>query len=194
MKPGGANKAKVKQKILGFVNGIPQDANVGLVNIGEGEVEGWRAVEVKFQRVSKRLRWKQLFPEWIDEEEVEETPSCPEIPLPDFSKYGEVDAVVARLPCRYPKAGWARDVFRLQVHLAAANLAAWRARRDEGGRVKLAFLSSCQPMMEIFRIDDLVGREGDWWLYQSDVRRLQMKVAMPVGSCRLALPPSGEGK
>ncbi|CAA6664979.1 unnamed protein product [Spirodela intermedia] len=139
---------------------------------GGGEVpEGIEAptMEETFPRVDRRG-------------EVKETPSCPEIPMPDFSQYAEVDAVVARLPCRYPKAGWARDVFRLQVHLAAANLAVWRARRDGGGR----------PMMELFRIDDLVAREGDWWLYESDLRRLQLKVAMPVGSCRLALPLRGE--
>uniref|UniRef100_A0A0E0K9S2 Hexosyltransferase n=1 Tax=Oryza punctata TaxID=4537 RepID=A0A0E0K9S2_ORYPU len=105
---------------------------MGLVNIGRDEllalgVEG-DAVGVDFDRVSDVFRWSDLFPEWIDEEEDDEGPSCPELPMPDFSRYGDVDVVVASLPCNRSDGAWNRDVFRLQVHLVAAHMAVRRGR------------------------------------------------------------------
>lgn len=168
---------------------------MGLVNIGRDEllalgVEG-DAVAVGFDRVSDVFRWSDLFPEWIDEEEEDGVPSCPEIPMPDFSRYenGEVDVVVAALPCnRTAPQGWNRDVFRLQVHLVAAQVAARKGRRDGGGRVRVVLRSACEPMMDLFRCDESVGREGDWWMYNVDAPRLEEKLRLPVGSCNLALP------
>nr|CAD1822553.1 unnamed protein product [Ananas comosus var. bracteatus] len=152
------------------------------------------AVNVDFERVHPNFKWADLFPEWIDEEEENEGASCPEVPMPDFDSYpGSADAVVARLPCQRPAKGWNRDVFRLQVHLVAANLAVRKGRRDERGRVKVVFLSECEPMPEIFRCDDLTAREGEWWMYDADAARLEGKVKLPVGSCELALPLWGEG-
>ncbi|URD85768.1 Glycosyl transferase family 8 [Musa troglodytarum] len=159
---------------------------IGLVNMEEEQVLEWglvgRATAVDFEPVSDNFKWEDLFPEWIDEEEENEGPSCPEIPLPDLSRYGEMDAVVAELPCR------ARDVFRLQVHLVVANLAARRGRRGARGEVRVALRSACRPMMELFRCDDLVARDGEWWMYEAEARRLEAKLALPVGSCNLALP------
>lgn len=48
-------------------------------------------------------------------------------------------------------------------------------------------------MLELFRCNDLVRKEGDWWLYEPDLNRLDQKMALPVGSCRLALPLWGQG-
>ncbi|XP_019707074.2 UDP-glucuronate:xylan alpha-glucuronosyltransferase 2 isoform X2 [Elaeis guineensis] len=152
-----------------------------------------KATKVDFEQVSKLFEWKDLFPEWIDEEEENEGSTCPEIPMPDFSIYDEMDVVVAKLPCRRPEDGWVRDVFRLQVHLVVANLAVRRGRRDGRGMVKVVFLGACRPMMDVFRCDDLVGREGEWWIYEAPAGRLEEKVAMPVGSCKLALPLWEEG-
>lgn len=101
------------------------DISIGLVNINEeNDPIDWKSIGkkstevVEFERVSLNVEWSHLFPEWIDEEEENEGPSCPEIPMPDYSLYEEVDVVVARVPCRQPAKGWARDVFRLQVHFS----------------------------------------------------------------------------
>jgi hypothetical protein len=48
-------------------------------------------------------------------------------------------------------------------------------------------------MMDLFRCDEAVGREGDWWMYRVDVERLEEKLRLPVGSCNLALPLWGSG-
>lgn len=174
---------------------------MGLVNIGRDEVlalgvEG-DAVRVDFERVSETFRWSDLFPEWIDEEEDDEGPSCPELPMPDWSRYadggGDVDVVVASVPCNRSAPGWNRDVFRLQVHLVAAHVAARKGRRDGGGAVRVVLRSQCEPMMDLFRCDEAVGREGDWYMYRVDVQRLEEKLRLPVGSCNLAMPLWGAG-
>ncbi|XP_066384023.1 UDP-glucuronate:xylan alpha-glucuronosyltransferase 2-like isoform X2 [Miscanthus floridulus] len=173
---------------------------MGLVNIGRDEllalgVEG-DAVRVDFERVSETFRWSDLFPEWIDEEEDDEGPSCPELPMPDWSRYadgGDVDVVVASVPCNRSAPGWNRDVFRLQVHLVAAQVAARKGRRDGTGAVRVVLRSQCEPMMDLFRCDEAVGREGDWYMYRVDVQRLEEKLRLPVGSCNLAMPLWGSG-
>lgn len=194
---GKKTERMVKEEIPSFFNKLHGNASIALINIEDDELLEWRTLGsvrlIEFERVSENFEWKDLFPEWIDEEEENEGPFCPEIPMPDFSLYGEFDVVVVRLPCRRPEPGWSRDVFRLQVHLVAANLAVRRAKRDGRGAVKLVFYGSCQPMMEVFRCDDMVGREGQWWMYQVEVGRLEEKVAMPIGSCKLALPLWREG-
>ncbi|XBH87190.1 hypothetical protein VPH35_074704 [Triticum aestivum] len=203
-KPGGrsvaaANKVVATERIVNvgraptMFNELRGRLRMGLVNIGRDEllalgVEG-DAVGVDFDRVSDVFRWSDLFPEWIDEEEEDGVPSCPEIPMPDFSRYDDdVDVVVAALPCNRTAQGWNRDVFRLQVHLVAAQMAARKGRRDGAGRVLVVLRSECEPMMDLFRCDESVGREGDWWMYTVDVARLQDKLRLPVGSCNLALP------
>lgn len=180
-----------------FLKAFGGGARLALVNMAEEEAEQWgihrgAAMAVAFEPVSEHLEWKDLFPEWIDEEEENEGPSCPEIPLPALPA-GEVDAVLALLPCG-GRGG--RDVGRLQVHLAAASVAARRGRRDGRGRVRVA-LRACAaappPMMEVFRCDEVVAREGDWWVYAAEAARLEEKLALPVGSCNLAMPLWAKG-
>ncbi|WOL02791.1 hypothetical protein Cni_G11510 [Canna indica] len=184
------------ETVPSFLKSLHGGTKLALVNIGESEVFDWglvgRTTTVDFERVSRNFKWEDLFPEWIDEEEENEGPSCPEIPMPDLSSpssRGEVDVVVAKLPCeRNTSSAWTRDVFRLQVHLVAAHVAARRGRRDGRGAVKVLLRSACRPMMELFRCDDVVAREGEWWMYEVEAWRLEEKVALPVGSCNLALP------
>jgi hypothetical protein len=113
--------------------------------------------------------------------------------MPEFRSYESMDMIVAKLPCKFPEEGWARDVLRLQVHLIAANLAVKKGKRDWYGKTKVVFLSKCRPMMELFRCNDLVRKEGDWWLFEAEMGRLEQKVSLPIGSCRLALPLWGQG-
>lgn len=200
----GSEKRLTKESIPAIFSRLHTDnLKLGLVNMEEdgasesGSVD-WQSVgkdttTIDFERVSRNFEWKDLFPEWIDEEEENEGPTCPEIPMPDFSAYEEVDVVVGRLPCRRPEEGWRRDVYRLQVHLVMLNMAARRGKRDGEGKVKVVVESDCRPMMEMFPCDDMVGREGKWWLFEVEGERLEEKVALPIGSCKLALPLWQEG-
>ncbi|XP_048500782.2 uncharacterized protein LOC104905847 isoform X1 [Beta vulgaris subsp. vulgaris] len=161
-------------------------------DLSEWEVNGDTITRVSFEKVSELFEWKYLFPEWIDEEQENEGYVCPEIPMPTFEEHGNLDIVVANLPCNFPEKGWARDIFRLQIHLIVANMAVKKGRRDWYGRTKIMLLSKCRPMLDMFRCDDLVRREGDWWYYEPDMVKLQQKVTLPMGSCRLALPLWGQ--
>ncbi|GER42671.1 plant glycogenin-like starch initiation protein [Striga asiatica] len=182
-------KTLILPKLLEGV--IGKSRVIGTVGMEGEELSSWgvRVIPFLFERVSNMLKWKHIFPEWIDEEEEYSGWSCPEIQMPDFEKNSSlVDVIVAKLPCKYPEEGWNRDVFRLQAHLAAVNVAVKRGRRDDEGRVKVVVWSSCMPMIELFRCEERVGREGDWWEYWVQVERLAQKIAMPMGSCALAMP------
>ncbi|KAJ0984534.1 hypothetical protein J5N97_002890 [Dioscorea zingiberensis] len=187
-----------KERVPSFMDEFKdKNLSIGLVNIREDEVDEWRRAgnvsQVYFDRVSENFEWKDLFPEFIDEEEEMEGPTCPEIPMPEFSNYSKFDLVVARLPCRRPVNGWARDVFRLQVHLIVLNLATKKTARGNNGKVKVVLLSHCEPMIEIFRCDYLVKQEEKWRMYEVVAKELEEKLAMPIGSCKLAMPLWGEG-
>lgn len=189
----------VKTEKPSFLNDhIGNGTKIGMVNMDEEDISEWNTkgetIPIDFEQVSEIFEWKDLFPEWIDEEEEIDGPLCPEIPMPDLENYGYVDMVVAKLPCKYPEDGWGRDVFRLQVHLIAAKVAAKRGKRGwNEGRTKVVLLSKCRPMLELFRCDDMVTQEGDWWFFQPQIERLEHKISLPVGSCNLALPLWGKG-
>lgn len=187
-----------KMEVPSFLEGIIlKGIKIGMVNMEEDDVSEWKrfgqVIPVHFDRVSELFKWEDLFPEWIDEEEETDVPFCPEIPMPEYQIYDRMNLVVAKLPCKYPEEGWNREVFRLQVHLIAANLAVKRGVRDRNLKTKVVFWSKCRPMLEIFRCSDLVKQEGDWWLFESDMAKLKQKVSLPVGSCNLALPLWGQG-
>ncbi|CAL1396072.1 unnamed protein product [Linum trigynum] len=207
MKHSGAGTTKPnrnvsKLEVPSFMSSIAghrrSRLKIGMVNADDDDVSDWggvgEVVPIKYERVSPELfKWEELFPEWIDEEEESDVPTCPEVPMPDFAAYGNVDVVVAKVPCRYPEDLWARDVARLQVHLVAANVAARKGRRDWSWRTKVVLWSKCRPMVELFRCDEMVAREGDWWFYQPEMTRLEHKVSLPVGSCKLSLPLWAQG-
>lgn len=165
---------------------------IGMVNMQDDDVSEWSSLgettHVEFERVSQFFNWTDLFPEWIDEEEESDVPSCPEIPMPEFASYENMDVIVAKLPCKYPEEGWARDVFRLQIHQIVANLAVKKGKKDWNWKTKVVLWSKCRPMLELFRCNDMVKQEGDWWYYEADVKKLEQKVSLPIGSCNLALP------
>ncbi|CAK9188470.1 unnamed protein product [Ilex paraguariensis] len=199
----GANQSKplrqmVKREKPSFLNEMGIGLKMGMVNMGDEDVSDWKihgkTIPIYFEQVSQYFEWKDLFPEWIDEEEEIEGPACPEIPMPSFESYGTMDMIVVKLPCKYEEKGWGRDVFRLQVHLVAANLAVKNGRRGWNRRTKVVLLSKCRPMMELFRCDDLVKQEREWWFYEPDMVKLEQKISLPVGSCNLALPLWGKGQ
>jgi len=172
---------------------IGKEMKIGTVNMNEDDdISEWNIhgeiIPINFNKVSQFFNWTILFPEWIDEEEESEIPTCPELPMPEFSVYENMDIIVAKLPCKYPEEGWRREVLRLQVHLIVANMVVKKGKTDLKWKSRVVFWSKCRPMLEIFRCDDLVKHEGDWWFYEVDVKRLEQKVSLPVGSCTLALP------
>ncbi|XP_030950289.1 UDP-glucuronate:xylan alpha-glucuronosyltransferase 2-like isoform X1 [Quercus lobata] len=180
-----------------FLNKMGKGMKIGMVNMDHRDVSKWsthsETIPIKFERVSELFEWKDLFPEWIDEEEDTDVATCPEIPMPDHRIYDNLDMIVAILPCKFPEEGWAREVFRLQVHLIVANLAVKKGKKDWYSRTKVGLLSKCRPMMELFRCEDLVKQEGDWWFFEPEMGRLEQKVSLPIGSCKLALPLWGQG-
>ncbi|XP_077218958.1 putative UDP-glucuronate:xylan alpha-glucuronosyltransferase 5 [Tasmannia lanceolata] len=171
-----------------------KEIEIGLINIEEKEeeVRDWQSLGrtsiIRFDRPREGLRWAELFPEWIDEDERTKVPKCPKIPMPDFENYGEFDVVVARVPCGSEEKRGSRDVFRLQVHLVVGNLVMRNGRRRDDGTVIVVFIGACGPMWEIFRCEDLVKHEGNLWVYKPDLRRLKQKLDLPVGSCQLPVP------
>ncbi|KMZ57764.1 UDP-glucuronate:xylan alpha-glucuronosyltransferase 2 [Zostera marina] len=178
-----------EERLMDFLNG-----SLALVNINAKEwPKSLHDIQtVKFDRISKNITWKDLFPEWIDEDIQHTEPKCPVIPMPTFTSsqvvYSSVDIVVAELPCTYVKGKFFnKDLFRLQVHLVAANVALRMGRRDKDEKLTIVFRGECKPMMEMFRCDDMVQREGPWWVYRVDARSLKEKLSMPVGSCKLAI-------
>ncbi|KAI3688994.1 hypothetical protein L2E82_46941 [Cichorium intybus] len=192
----------VKRERPSFLNesgfmGTGMRMRMGIVNMEGEDLSDWnvlgKTIPVTFEKVSDLFEWKDLFPEWIDEEEEMHETLCPEIPMPDYKKYGYMDMIVVKIPCKYPAEGWARDVYRLQLHLIAANLAVRRGRRSWNRKPKVVVFSKCRPMVEIFRCDDLLVHDGDWWYYQPNIKRLEQKVYLPVGTCNLALPLWGKG-
>ncbi|XP_002510223.2 UDP-glucuronate:xylan alpha-glucuronosyltransferase 2 isoform X1 [Ricinus communis] len=193
-KPRG-NMTKIE--MLSFMKEIGKGMKIAMVNMEENDVSDWKihgeTIPIHFERVSEYFKWEDLFPEWIDEEEEFEGTSCPEIPMPDFKAYDDMDVIVAKLPCKYPQELWNREVLRLQVHLVAANLAMKKGRRDWSWKTKVVFWSKCRPMLELFRCDDLVKQEGDWWFYEPEMSILGQKLSLPVGSCKLSLPLWAQG-
>ncbi|AES59449.1 UDP-glucuronate:xylan alpha-glucuronosyltransferase 2 isoform X2 [Medicago truncatula] len=172
---------------------IGKGIKIGMVNMDEDDdVSEWNVhgetIPINFDKVSQFFNWTDLFPEWIDEEEESDVPTCPELPMPEFATYENMDIIVAKLPCKYPLEGWGREVLRLQVHLIVANMVVKKGKKDWKWKSKVVFWSKCRPMLEIFRCDDLVKHEGDWWFYEVDVKKLEQKISLPVGSCNLALP------
>ncbi|KAL6132689.1 hypothetical protein ACLB2K_064928 [Fragaria x ananassa] len=180
---------------------------VGLVNVDHDRIrlmqgsEDIDPIPVSFDRVGGDRKWEDFFPEWIDEDERWEHPKCPEIPMPRFEDYNGIDVILAKVPCGTSgdeKEG-IRDVFRLQVNLVVANMAARLGWRDPDSGVPhrtvyVVFIGSCDPMVEIFRCDDLVMRQGDSRVYKPELGRLKQKVLMPFGTCQLASGYARAGK
>ncbi|KAL0005916.1 hypothetical protein SO802_013477 [Lithocarpus litseifolius] len=163
-----AKEFKGKKVKVGLVNvGDKIEATYRFLGLSKSNIE---AVKVGFDRVSKNLTWNNFFPEWIDEDEKWAPPKCPETPLPRVEDYKDLDVVIARVP--------------LVANLVVRN--GWISSPDVNRTVYTVFIGSCEPMVEIFRCDDLVMHQGDHWVYKPELRGLKQKVLMPFGSCQLA--------
>lgn len=135
------------------------------------------------EHASTSLRWKDLYPEWIDEEEAFEVPNtCPSLPMPMLvDPNTTLHVVFVGIPCD-ASSDWRRDVLRLHLQLGAAHV----ATRSNSSFVVL--FSPCPPFATLFSCRDLVAKKGHLWLYKVDIPQLYKKVSLPVGSCELAVP------
>lgn len=185
-------------KVIGNLDGRKSNLKVGLLNFNNTEVKYWQELltysellAIHLEHAKSNITWDDLYPEWIDEEEESEVPSCPHLPEPRIPKGLQFDLVAVKLPCN--KSGsWSRDVARLHLQLTAARLAAFS--RGDHKPVHVLFVTNCFPIPNLFSCKSLVNREGDAWLYKPDLKLLKQKVELPVGSCKLAIPLKAKGQ
>ena len=132
------------------------------------------------------MRWNDLYPEWIDEEEIYEIPKCPTFPMPNMNYEMKLDVVVVKNPCSSHLL-WSRDVARLHVQLSAAHVATVSQAKY------ILVLDSCRPLPNLFGCGDIVWKKGNAWLFNSNLENLRQKLALPVGSCELSVPYERKG-
>nr|GEW84153.1 UDP-glucuronate:xylan alpha-glucuronosyltransferase 2 isoform X1 [Tanacetum cinerariifolium] len=135
-----------------FMLDMKRGMKIGMVNMDEAGFSEWSAygetIPISFDKVSENLKWIDLF---IGSNGNASYQSCHKIPMPDFSKYVNMDMVVVKVPCKPLTEEWQRDVFRLQLHLVASNMVVKRGKRG----AKVVVESKCRPMVEIFRINNV---------------------------------------
>ncbi|XP_031265943.1 putative UDP-glucuronate:xylan alpha-glucuronosyltransferase 3 [Pistacia vera] len=164
---------------------------IGLLNFNDSDIEQWKQllpdaehVPLHLDHVSNNITWEVLYPEWIDEEEEFEVPTCPSLPMIQVPGKPRIDLIAVKLPCN--KLGrWSRDVARLHLQLEAARLAASSKGLHP---VHVLLVTDCFPIPNLFTCKDIVVHEGNVWLYKPNLHRLREKVRLPVGSCELAVP------
>jgi xylan alpha-glucuronosyltransferase len=73
-------------------NGKQGNLTIGLLNFNMSEVESWQQAHpgskisvVTLEHAESSVTWEKLYPEWIDEEEEDEIPSCPSLPDPKIN-------------------------------------------------------------------------------------------------------------
>ncbi|KAM7276405.1 hypothetical protein ACFE04_018271 [Oxalis oulophora] len=163
---------------------------IGLLNFNKSEINQWTRVTpdamhfiLQLDNAAQNITWDSLYPEWIDEEEETEVPICPSLPKIEVPRK-RLELIAVKLPCRN-EGNWSRDVARLHLQIAAANLA---ASFKGNYPVHLLFVTNCFPIPNLFTCKELVLREGNVWLYKPNLDVLNGKLQLPVGSCELALP------
>jgi xylan alpha-glucuronosyltransferase len=177
--------------------GVPnENLKVGLLNFNPDEFSKSQILLAhstvsNIQLEQSNATWDELFPEWIDEEEEFNVPTCPKLPQPSAPKGVYFDLIMVKLPCRR-EANWTRDVGRLHLQLSAARVAV-DSLMEGGKKVHVLIVSKCFPIPNLFKCNRLVLREGDVWLYKPEMDELIEKLRLPVGSCKLALPYSEIG-
>ncbi|XP_041006364.1 UDP-glucuronate:xylan alpha-glucuronosyltransferase 1-like [Juglans microcarpa x Juglans regia] len=180
-------------KVLEKVTENHEKWGIGLVNFNNREIDHWKQlipdakhIVLHLDYAAKNVTWASLYPEWIDEEEETEVPICPSLPKIDATGI-RLNLIAVKLPCRN-EGNWSRDVGRLHLQLAAADLAASFKGLYP---VHLLFITKCFPIPNLFTCKELVAHQGNAWLYKPGLHALREKVHLPVGSCELALPLRG---
>ncbi|KAK0577201.1 hypothetical protein LWI29_029525 [Acer saccharum] len=157
---------------------VRQSANMDPISINFRYAEH---VALHMDYVSSNITWELLYPEWIDEEEEFEVPTCPSLPKLLVPGKPRIDLIAVKLPCN--KLGrWSRDVARLHLQLEAARLAASSKGLHS---VHVLLLTDCFPIPNLFTCKDIVLREGNAWLYKPNLNKLREKLQLPVDHANL---------
>ncbi|CAL0308677.1 unnamed protein product [Lupinus luteus] len=164
---------------------------VGLLNFNGSEIDQWMQlvpdaehVVLHLNHASNNITWEDLYPEWIDEEEEYEFPTCPTMPQIQVPGKPRLDLIAVKLPCN--KSGrWSRDVARLHLQIEAARLAASSKGLHP---VRVLLVTDCFPTPNLFTCKERISREGNAWLYEPSLNTLRDKLQLPIGSCELAVP------
>lgn len=167
------------------------------MNFNDDEIDHWKEVlpdaehiVLHLNHVSNNMTWESLYPEWIDEEEEFEVPTCPSLPKLKIPGKPRLDLVAVKLPCNR-SGSWSRDVARLHLQLEAARLAA----SSKGYHpVHVLLVTDCFPIPNLFTGKELVLRKGNAWLFDPNLNTLRDKLQLPVGSCELAVPLQAKGQ
>ncbi|XAR62441.1 Glucuronosyltransferase [Bertholletia excelsa] len=178
-------------KVVEKLPGKNEYQGVGLLNFNDREIDQWKQcipdaehVGLNLDHLPSNVTWESLYPEWIDEEEEFEVPTCPALPMVQLPGKPRMDLIAVKLPCN--KSGdWSRDVARLHLQLAAARVA---GNAKGYHPVHVLFVTDCFPIPNLFTCKELVARDGNTWLYKPDLNKLREKLQLPVGSCELAVP------
>lgn len=168
---------------------------VGLLNFDEEEINQWKQllpdtelVVLTADYASPNVTWETLYPEWVDEEEEFDVPTCPSLPKIHYLGKPRLDLIAVKLPCDKSK-NWARDIARFHLQLEAARVAATAKGYHP---VHILLITECFPAPNLFTCKELVVREGNVWLYKPNLNKLREKLNLPVGSCELAVPLNTE--
>ncbi|XP_062231432.1 putative UDP-glucuronate:xylan alpha-glucuronosyltransferase 3 isoform X2 [Phragmites australis] len=179
-------------RAVGNLNSGNRNLKVGILNFNSTEYGSWTQLLpdshvsiIRLEHAKDSITWQTLYPEWIDEEEETEIPSCPSFPEPNARGGVHFDVIAVKLPCTQV-GGWSRDVARLHLQLSAAKLAVSFSKRNH--KVHVLLITDCFPIPNLFPCKNLVRHEGNAWLYSPDVKALREKLRLPVGSCELAVP------
>lgn len=169
---------------------------IGLLNFNELEIDLWKHllpdaehVMLAIDYASQNITWETLYPEWLDEEEEFEVPTCPNLPKIKFIGKPRLDLIAVKLPCDKSR-NWSRDVARFHLQLEAARVAATVKGYHP---VHVLVITDCFPTPNLFTCKELIVREGNAWLYKPSLNNLREKLNLPAGSCELAVPLKTKG-
>lgn len=169
---------------------------IGLLNFDNHEIKQFEQllpdaehVILTMDHVQHNVTWDTLYPEWLDEEEEFEVPTCPKLPKIEFAGKPRLDLIVVKLPCAKAK-NWARDISRFHLQREAARLAATVRGYHP---VHVLLITECFPTPNLFTCKELIVREGNVWLYRPNLNKLREKLHLPVGSCELSVPLNAKG-
>ncbi|CAI5479945.1 unnamed protein product [Closterium sp. Yama58-4] len=160
-------------------------ANVAVVNLEEAEMARFnvtrRLIPLAVPHAPGHLDWNHLYPEWINETIPNSCPYLPEARWQSGRK--QADALLARVECREPVSGWAKDVEWQHMLLSLANLVV----QADKPWMPLVLISDCRPPLNLLPCDRLVKRDGPVWLYNLTASDLRTRL-QPAGSCGMAQP------
>lgn len=167
------------------------------MNFDDDEIDQWKDLIPDAEHVilhlgpaAGNITWESLYPEWIDEDEDFEVPTCPSLPKLHPPAKPRLDLIAVKLPC--DKLGkWTRDVARWHLQLAVAEVA---ASIKSYHPIRVLFLTECFPLPNLFTCKELLIHHGDAWLYEPNPSKLREKVQLPLGSCELSVPLKAKGK